>query len=143
MLSGSPRPISARHSMAFSRAKIVDKKEVAMPGYSAKEFRDFRVSPGMGKKIGVLITALVLVAGSTGIVGAGQRGVLLRFGAVTGTIKEEGLYYKIPFAEQVVLMSMQIQKYTAPANSSSKDLDRKSTRLNSSHIQKSRMPSSA
>ncbi|OFV94651.1 MAG: hypothetical protein A3F68_03970, partial [Acidobacteria bacterium RIFCSPLOWO2_12_FULL_54_10] len=50
------------------------------------------------------------------------RGVLLRFGAVTGTVKEEGLYFKVPFAEQVVLMSTQIQKYTAPAGSSSKDL---------------------
>jgi regulator of protease activity HflC (stomatin/prohibitin superfamily) len=79
----------------------------------------------MAKKIvaiGVVIAALVLVAGSTGIVGAGQRGVLLRFGAVTGTIKEEGLYFKIPFAEQVVLMSTQIQKYSAPASASSKDL---------------------
>ena len=96
-----------------------------MPEYSAQEFRDFRIPPGMGKKmlaIGVVIAALVLVAGSTGIVGAGQRGVLLRFGAVTGAVKEEGLYFKIPIAEQVVLMSTQIQKYTAPVGSSSKDL---------------------
>jgi regulator of protease activity HflC (stomatin/prohibitin superfamily) len=79
----------------------------------------------MGKKmlaIGVVIAGLVLVVGSTGIVGAGQRGVLLRFGAVTGAVKEEGLYFKVPFAEQVVLMSTQIQKYTAPVGSSSKDL---------------------
>jgi regulator of protease activity HflC (stomatin/prohibitin superfamily) len=41
---------------------------------------------------------------------------------VTGTIKDEGLYFKIPFAEQVALMSTQIQKYTAPVGSSSKDL---------------------
>ena len=74
-----------------------------MPEYSAQEFRDFRMPPGMGKKIviiGVVIAALVVVAGTTGIVGAGQRGVLLRFGAVTGTVKEEGLYFKVPFAEQ-------------------------------------------
>ena len=89
------------------------------------ELRDFRIPQGMGKKIaviGVVIAALFVVAGSTGIVGAGQRGVLLRFGAVTGAEKEEGLYFKIPFAEQVVLMSTQIQKYTAPVGSSSKDL---------------------
>src|SRR3990170_4862616 len=81
--------------------------------------------PGMGKKIvaiGVVIAALIVVAGIMGIVGAGQGGVLLRFGAVTGEIKEEGLYFKVPFAEQVVLMSTQIQKYAAPATSSSKDL---------------------
>jgi len=96
-----------------------------MPQYSAEDFRDFRIPPGMGKKIvaiGVVLGVLVLATGSTGIVGAGQRGVLLRFGAVTGEIKEEGLYFKVPFAEQVVLMSTQIQKYSAPASASSKDL---------------------
>ena len=99
-----------------------------MPEYPTGEFRDirdFRVPPGLGKKIvviGVVIAALIVVAGSAGVVGAGQRGVLLRFGAVTGAVKEEGLYFKIPFAEQVVLMSTQIQKYTAPVGSSSKDL---------------------
>ena len=71
----------------------------------------------------VVVIAVVFVLGGTlGTVGAGQRGVLLRFQAPTGEIKEEGLYYKIPFVEQVVLMSTQIQKYTAPAPSSSKDL---------------------
>ena len=71
----------------------------------------------------VVVIAVVFVLGGTlGTVGAGQRGVLLRFQAPTGEIKEEGLYYKIPVVEQVVLMSTQIQKYTAPATSSSKDL---------------------
>jgi len=96
-----------------------------MSEYSAQEFRDFRMPPGMGKKIvviGVVIAALIVMAGITGIVGAGQGGVLLRFGAVTGEIKEEGLYFKVPFAEQVILMSTQIQKYSAPASASSKDL---------------------
>jgi regulator of protease activity HflC (stomatin/prohibitin superfamily) len=96
-----------------------------MPKYSSEQFGDFRIPPGMGKKIvviGVVIACLIVVAGSTGSVGAGQRGVLLRFGAVTGEVKEEGLYFKVPFAEQVVLMSTQIQKYSAPASASSKDL---------------------
>jgi regulator of protease activity HflC (stomatin/prohibitin superfamily) len=96
-----------------------------MTQYSAEEFKDFRVPQGLGKKIavfGVVVGGLIVLAGSTGIVGAGERGVLLRFGAVTGTIKDEGLYFKIPFAEEVALMSTQIQKYTAPVGSSSKDL---------------------
>lgn len=66
--------------------------------------------------------AVILLLSSMGSVGAGQRGVLLRFGAVTGTIKNEGLYFKIPIAEQVVLMSTQIQKYSTMATASSKDL---------------------
>ena len=73
-----------------------------MAQYSSGDFGDFRIPPGLGKKIaaiGVLIACLIVVAGSTGIVGAGQRGVLLRFGALTEEIKDEGLYFKVPFAE--------------------------------------------
>src|SRR3989338_6853113 len=89
------------------------------------KFENFKIPPGAEKKIiiiGVVIAILILMVSSAGIVGAGQRGVLLRFGAVTGTIKNEGLYFKIPFVEEVVLMSTQIEKYTALASASSKDL---------------------
>ena len=77
----------------------------------------------------VVIAVVFVLGGALGTVGAGQRGVLLSFQAPTGEIKEEGLYYKIPFVEQVVLMSTQIQKYTAPATSSSKDLQVVSTEV--------------
>ena len=89
------------------------------------KFENFKIPPGAEKKIiiiGVVIAILILMVSSAGIVGAGQRGVLLRFGAMTGIIKNEGLYFKIPFVEQVVLMSTQIQKYSALASASSKDL---------------------
>ena len=90
-----------------------------------RDFKDIRIPPGSMKLVVVavvVIAAIALAMGSMGIVGAGQRGVLLRFGAVTGEVKEEGLYFKIPFAERVVLMSTQIQKYTAPSSASSQDL---------------------
>jgi len=87
--------------------------------------QDFKIPQGMGKKLAagvVVIVVIAILANSMGQVGAGERGVLLRFGAVQEGIKGEGLYFKIPFVEEVVLMSVQIQKYTAPATSSSKDL---------------------
>ena len=98
------------------------------------EFDEFRsqIPKGMMKWIfvgAIAIGAIILVGSSAVIVGAGQRGVLLRFGAVTGTSFDEGLHFKIPFADQVVLMSTQIQKYTAPATSSSKDLQVVSTEV--------------
>jgi regulator of protease activity HflC (stomatin/prohibitin superfamily) len=102
------------------------------PADDFKEFGDFRLPPGLWKKIAaalVLLLIVILLAGSMGIVSAGQRGVLLRFGAVTGDIKEEGLYFKIPFAESVVLMSTQIHRYTAPVGSSSQDLQVVSTEV--------------
>ena len=103
-----------------------------MAQYSGGEFGDFRIPQGLGKKIaalGVVIACLMVVGGSTGIVGAGQRGVLLRFGAVTGEIKDEGLYFKIPFVEDVVLMSTQLQKYTAAVSALSKDLQQVTTEV--------------
>ncbi len=100
-----------------------------MPTYDAQELG---IPKGLGKKVaGIAIVLLVLVVlgGSMGTVGAGERGVLLQWGAVTGEIKDEGLYFKVPFMHQVVLMSTQIQKYTAPATSSSKDLQVVSTEV--------------
>lgn len=70
----------------------------------------------------ILLIALILAFLSFGIVPAGYKGVLLRFGAVTGDIKSEGLYFKIPFVESVIPMSIQIQKYTSQTTASSKDL---------------------
>jgi regulator of protease activity HflC (stomatin/prohibitin superfamily) len=96
-----------------------------MADYSNGEFGNMKIPPGMGKLIAtlvVMVVILILISSSVGIVGAGQRGVLLRFGAVTGTIKNEGLYFKIPFVEQVALMSTQIQKYSTLSSASSKDL---------------------
>lgn len=89
------------------------------------DLANLKLPPGMNKTlaiVAVIMFILGIIASSIGIVGAGQRGVLLRFGAMTGTIKNEGLYFKIPFAEHVVLMSTQIQKYSSLATASSKDL---------------------
>ena len=100
-----------------------------MPTYDAQELG---IPKGLGKKVGgvaIALLVLVVLGGSMGTVGAGEQGVLLKFGAVTEEIKDEGLYFKVPFMHQVVLMSTQIQKYTAPATSSSKDLQVVSTEV--------------
>lgn len=89
------------------------------------DLANLKLPPGTNKSltiIAIIFLVLGIIASSVGIVGAGQRGVLLRFGAMTGTIKNEGLYFKIPFAEHVALMSTQIQKYSSMATASSKDL---------------------
>ena len=71
-------------------------------------FPQIQIPRGLGKKIvvlGIIIVALIFLAGTVGTVGAGERGVLLRFTAVTDKVFDEGLYFKIPFVHQVVLMS--------------------------------------
>src|SRR3990167_10426560 len=68
------------------------------------------------------IIALMFIFGTFGTVGAGERGVLLQFGAVKDKVFGEGLYFKIPFVQSVVKMDVKIQKDEVPASASSKDL---------------------
>ena len=71
---------------------------------------------------GILFIVASLLASSLTTIPAGHRGVVTRFGAVTGTILSEGLRTKLPFIDSVVKMSVQTQKYEADAISASKDL---------------------
>lgn len=73
--------------------------------------------------IGAFIILLVLIANFPfGTVGAGERGVQLRFGAVTGNVFGEGLYFRIPFVERVEKLDVKIQKDEVNATAASKDL---------------------
>lgn len=81
------------------------------------------------KHIGIVIIVLVILFGSFGTVKAGQVGIKVRFGAVTGKVLTPGLYLKIPFVEHVVKMDMQTQKEQATAGAASKDLQTVTTVL--------------
>lgn len=70
----------------------------------------------------IAVIVIIFVFGSFGTVGAGERGVLLQFGAVKDKVFEEGLYFKIPLVQKVVKMDVKIQKDEVEASASSKDL---------------------
>jgi len=70
----------------------------------------------------IAFVALIVISGSFGTVGAGERGILLQFGAVKDKVFDEGLYFKIPFVQSVVKIDVKIQKDEVPASASSKDL---------------------
>lgn len=70
----------------------------------------------------VLLAVVVLLYSALGTVPAGHRGVLLRLGRVTGEVKGEGLYAKIPFIDTVRIMDCRIQKEQVKTECSSKDL---------------------
>lgn len=55
-------------------------------------------------------------------VGAGERGIVLNFGAVQEKVLTEGIHFKIPIMQTVVLMDVKIQKAKTDASSSSSDL---------------------
>ncbi|PYV03970.1 MAG: HflC protein [Acidobacteria bacterium] len=65
---------------------------------------------------------LLVGLGSCGTVNYGERGVLLRFGAVTGNVKNEGLYFKIPFIDRVEILDIKTKKSEVDADASTKDL---------------------
>ena len=79
----------------------------------------------------IIIGAVVLlfIFNSFGTIGAGERGVLLQFGAVQDKVFKEGLYFKIPFIQEVVIMDVKIQKDEVPASASSKDLQVVTSRI--------------
>ena len=81
-----------------------------------------RFTGSVGSIVGVILIITSLIFGSFTTIPAGHRGVVIRFGAVIGTILDEGLQNKLPFIDSVEKMSVQTQKYEADAVSASKDL---------------------
>lgn len=72
--------------------------------------------------IAVIVVAIVL-ASSIKIVEAGNRGVLLQFGAVdTSRSLDEGLHFVTPFRDNVIQVETRTQKIVESAASASKDL---------------------
>ncbi|MFC3878650.1 prohibitin family protein [Algoriphagus namhaensis] len=55
-------------------------------------------------------------------VGAGERGIVLNFGAVQNTVLGEGIHFRVPIMQTVVLMDVKIQKAITDAASASSDL---------------------
>jgi len=87
----------------------------------------YRESASIVRNIAIFIVVLVGLSSGFGTVDAGERGVRLRFSAVTGDILGEGLYFQIPFVDRVVTMSVQIEKNETSADAASKDLQSVST----------------
>ena len=62
-------------------------------------------------------------------VGAGERGVVLNFGAVQGNVLGEGLHFRIPVMQEVVPMDVKVQKSLTNAAASSSDLQEVSSEV--------------
>lgn len=55
------------------------------------------------------------------VINAGERGVVLRFGKLN-RIVDPGLHFKMPFMEDIVKMSVRVQKNTTKTEAASRDL---------------------
>lgn len=70
----------------------------------------------------VVIIIVALLLNPITFVGAGERGVVLNWGAVSDTTFDEGLNWKIPFKQRVKKMDVTTQKEEQEASAASKDL---------------------
>ncbi len=65
---------------------------------------------------------MVAIGSAMTIVPAGHSGVVVTMGSVNERILDEGLHFKAPFVQQIIMMNNKIQKTEVSSNSVSKDL---------------------
>jgi prohibitin 2 len=78
--------------------------------------------------IGVIIVLAVLFHPWVQI-GAGQRGVILNFGAVQKNVLDEGLHFRIPIMQDIVPVDVRVQKTESEAAAASMDLQDVSSKV--------------
>lgn len=83
---------------------------------------DFVINKQSAALIVGCVLVLLLLFPAVGEIPAGYRGVVLRFGGVTGRVLNEGIYFVTPLADNIELMNVQTRAYTVSARSASKDL---------------------
>lgn len=79
----------------------------------------------------VVVVALIIIVAINPfvIIGPGERGVVTRLGAIQDGIKNEGLNFKIPLIENVIVVDVKIRKKETKATAASKDLQNVSTEI--------------
>lgn len=70
----------------------------------------------------IIVIALIVLFASIQTVPTGNVGIKTRFGAVQDTVITEGINFKVPFIEKIVLINCKTQKLETYAESSTKDM---------------------
>lgn len=69
-----------------------------------------------------VVVVVVLVANPFAMIGAGERGVVMNFGAVQDKVLDEGLHFIIPIMQKVVRVDVRVQKSQTDAAAASADI---------------------
>lgn len=77
----------------------------------------------------VIIIAIVLILNPFVLITAGHRGVVLNWGAVSGTVLTEGIHWRTPIMQKVLKFDVQTQKFVVNTLAYSKDLQTITTKL--------------
>lgn len=70
----------------------------------------------------VVFALLIVLLNSFTTVKAGHSGVVTTFGKVSENVLSEGLHFKIPFIQQIILVDNRVQKAEVACSAASKDL---------------------
>ncbi len=70
----------------------------------------------------IVFVAAILITSSFTTVKAGHTGVVLTFEKVSDIVLEEGLHFKIPFVQRVVMIDNKVKKSESHCTAASKDL---------------------
>lgn len=99
--------------------------------YMAKEAMQSAMKKGPMRLLLIIIGVLVvfLLLNPWIQIGAGERGVVLNFGAVQDSVLGEGLHFRIPIMQKVVPMDVKVQKSLTNAAASSSDLQEVSSEV--------------
>ena len=79
--------------------------------------------------IAILLVVIIIGASAVAIVPAGHTGVVLTFKSVNEGTLQEGLHFKIPFVQEVVVIDNRIRKLEVNTEAFSKDLQSVNTVL--------------
>lgn len=79
--------------------------------------------------IGAVILFLLWLLNPFVVIGPGERGVVMNFGAVQKDVLGEGLHLRVPIMQRVVLMDVRVQKGEGQGDAASKDLQQVTTNV--------------
>jgi regulator of protease activity HflC (stomatin/prohibitin superfamily) len=106
---------------------MMDERDV----YKAKEAVDSvlrRVPVMIPVIIGIILVILMFFRPFVQI-GAGERGVVMNFGAVQDTVLDEGLHFRVPIMQSIVAVDVKVQKSESEAAAASSDLQDVSSKV--------------
>ncbi|KAF0119770.1 MAG: hypothetical protein FD151_1891 [bacterium] len=99
--------------------------------YMAKEAVQSAMKKGP-MRVAVIIGAILLfllILRPWVQIGAGERGIVLNFGAVQKAALKEGLHFRVPIMQEIVAMDVKVQKSLTNAAASSSDLQEVSSEV--------------
>ncbi len=98
----------------------MDEKDI----YKAKEAMQSAIKKGpmrLALIIGAILVGFLFLSPWVQV-GAGERGVVLNFGAVQANVLGEGLHFRIPMMQEIIRVDVKVQKAETAAAAASADL---------------------